>query len=81
MNKEIPQKVKEAASFLIEMYGDNIEYLGRYQGLAVYQYLFPEDTETGFPFVFLYNGASEVQKITGEETFKIIRAAKGMDNE
>lgn len=81
MNKEIPQKVKEATSFLIEMYGDNIEYLGTYQGQAVYQYLFPEDTATGYPFVFLHNGAGEVQKITGFKTFKILKAAKGLDDE
>lgn len=81
MNKEIPQEVKEAASFLIDLYGDSMVYIGKYQDSDVYQYLFPEGIKTGFPFVFLYNGAGVVQKITGEKTFSIIRTAKGVDNQ
>lgn len=79
MNKEIPQEVKEAASFLINMYGDYIQHIGTYQDSDVYQYMFPKGTKTGFPFVFLFNGTNEVQKITGFDSFDIIRAAKGMD--
>lgn len=79
MNKEIPQQVKNAASFLINMYGEQIEYIGKYQDFDVYQYIFPENTATGFPFVFLYkNDLEEVQEITGFETFDIIMVAKGL---
>ena len=81
MNKEIPQKVKAAASYLIEMYGDNIKFVGTYQESDVYEFLFPVETETGYPIVFLYNDAGEVQKITGFKTFKILRTAEGLDNE
>ena len=80
MNKEIPQKVKEAASFLIEMYGDNIKFIGTYQDSDVYEFLFPGETETGYPIIFLYNSAGEVQKMTGFKTFKILRVAKGLNN-
>lgn len=81
MNKQIPKEVKESASFLIDMYGDNIEYFGQYQEYVVYHYVFPKNTTTGYPYVFLCNSASKVQKITGEKALDILMAAKGMDNE
>ena len=81
MNKQIPKEVKEAASFLIYMYGDDIEYFGQYQEYDVYHYVFPKNTITGYPYVFLCNSAGEVQKITGEKALDILMAAKGMDNE
>ncbi len=50
---KIPQIVKDAARDLIKMYGDNINYLGKYEGADAYMYHFPDDSCTGYPFVFL----------------------------
>jgi hypothetical protein len=80
MKNETPQKVKESARFLIDMYGDNVEFIGKYQDSDVYQYMFPEGEKTGFPFVFLYNHhTGDVQKITGFDSFDIIDVAEGLD--
>lgn len=51
--KNIPELVKTAAKSLIDMYGDNFSYLGMYDGAEAYVYEFPEDSCTGFPFVYL----------------------------
>ena len=80
MKNETPQKVKEAARLLIDMYGDNVEFIGRYQDSDVYQYMFPAGKKTGFPIVFLYNyHTGDVQEITGFDSFDIINFAKGLD--
>lgn len=76
MSNIIPQKVKESASFLIKTYGDHLKYIGKYQKSDVYQYVFPENTVTGYPFVFLYNPTGDVQKITGYESFEIIELSR-----
>lgn len=51
--KNIPQIVKDAARDLIKMYGDAIDYLGKYEGADAYMYHFPDDSCTGYPFVYL----------------------------
>lgn len=51
--KKIPQTVKDAARDLIKMYGDAIDYLGKYEGADAYMYHFPDDSCTGYPFVYL----------------------------
>ena len=51
--KNVPQIVKDAAHDLIIMYGDTIDYLGKYEGADAYMYHFPEDSCTGYPFVYL----------------------------
>ena len=33
---EIPVKIKEAAQYLIDIYGDNVEHLGQYQGAEAF---------------------------------------------
>ena len=50
---KVPQIVKNAAKDLIEIYGDKFDYLGKYEGADAYVYQFPEDSCTGFPFVYL----------------------------
>lgn len=54
------------------MYGQRVEYLGQMpDGRAAYYYHFPEDTDTGFPFVYLFaNG--HVDEITGFEALRIV---------
>lgn len=50
---KIPQIVKNAAKDLVELYGDNFDYLGKYEGADAYVYQFPDGVCTGFPFVYL----------------------------
>ena len=70
--KQTPQIVKDAASYLIEMYGDNFDYLGKHEGADVYMYLFPDGSCTGFPFVYIHKD-DKVTEITGFEALDIVR--------
>lgn len=53
---ETPSKVKAAAQYLIDMYGDHVEHLGQYQGAEAFYYHFPDDITAGFPPVYLLKG-------------------------
>ncbi len=33
---EIPSKVRQAAQYLVEMYGDHVEHLGTYRGQRLF---------------------------------------------
>lgn len=70
--KQTPQIVKDAASYLIEMYGDNFDYLGKHEGADVYTYHFPDDSCTGFPFVYIHKD-DKVTEITGFVALDIVR--------
>ncbi len=67
----VPQKVKDAAQSLIDMYGLSFDYLGKYKDKEVYLYNFPEDANTGFPSVYLYKD-NKVEEITGFEAMDIV---------
>lgn len=74
MNKEtlnIPQSVLDAASELIAIYGAHFYHLGHYEGKEVYLYKFPEDSSTGFPFVYLL-GDNKVTEVSGSIALDII---------
>lgn len=74
MDKKIPEQVIKEAEFLINMYWENIKYLGTDEGVEYYQFVFPENTRTGFPFVYMYHPKNgEVTVITGFKTFQIIK--------
>ena len=66
----IPEQVKKAAGSLVDMYGLSFDYLGKYQDKDAFQFRFPDDTDTGFPVVFLFDGAS-VTEVTGFEALVI----------
>ncbi len=68
---KIPAKVKEAAQYLIDMYGDRVEHLGQYQGAEAFYYHFPDDVDAGFPHVYLLKG-DELTEITGFYALEII---------
>lgn len=68
---ETPQQIITEAKELIEMYGSNVEYLGKNQGADYYVFKFPEDSDTGFPFVYRYVNGS-VETITGFKALGII---------
>lgn len=68
---DIPAKVRRAAQYLIDMYGDHIEHLGQYQGAEAFYYHFPDDITAGFPSVYLLK-ADKVTELTGFEALDII---------
>jgi hypothetical protein len=69
--KDIPRAVIETAKSLVEQYGAHFSYLGRYENADAYVYEFPEDSCTGFPFVYLLEGSTATE-ITGEIALHII---------
>ena len=69
--QDIPIAVLDAAKELIDMYGVNFDYLGRYNDADTYVYKFPEDCETGFPFVYLLKDNS-VTEVTDSIALHII---------
>ena len=67
-----PESVIKAAADLIELFGSNFDFLGAIEGKDAYQFIFPEDEETGFPIVFLYNPTTgEAEKLAGWEALHI----------
>lgn len=68
---EVPAQVKATAQDLINMYGDSFDYLGEYEGAETYLYRFPDDIDTGFPFVYLLKDG-KVEEISGFLAFDII---------
>jgi hypothetical protein len=70
----IPQSVLTEAKNLIDFYGDTLEYIGEYEGYGVYQFVFPENKETGFPFIYIYDPEDEsVLEVTGFRALDIIK--------
>ena len=54
---KIPEAVIEEARELIEGFGEHFRYLGKItDGRDAYSFIFPDDQNVGFPFVFLYDG-------------------------
>lgn len=78
MSDSIPKQVKEKAKVLIDLYGDAFDYIGKYQGMDVYQYLFPKNTVTGYPILFLVSSTGDVEEKTGPGVFEIIKVVIGL---
>ena len=73
MNKKIPEQVIKEAEGLINIYWENIEYLGADENAEYYHFVFPKDTVTGFPFVYIYTPQNgDVIEITGFDALDII---------
>ena len=66
-----PQAIVDAAKSLIEIYGEHFSYLGMYDGAEAYVYKFPEDSCTGFPFVYLLKD-NIVTEVSGYIALNII---------
>jgi hypothetical protein len=82
MDKKIPEQVIKEAEFLINMYWENIKYIGTDEDAEYYQFVFPKNTSTGFPFVYIYHPKNgEVTEITGFDTFQIIKKFYKEENE
>ena len=74
MEKQIPKKILELSKVLIENYGlDNLNFLTTTDGKELYSYNFPEDVDTGFPFILLYDvERDEAEEITGFEALNFL---------
>jgi len=73
MGKKIPSEVIKEAKSLINMYWENIKYLGTNKDYEYYQFIFPENEETGFPFVYIYSPQNwKVLEVTGFRALDII---------
>ena len=73
VEKNIPESVIKEATGLINLYGNTLKYLGEHKGFDVYKFVFPKDTETGFPFVYLHDTSNDrVMEITGFDALHIV---------
>ena len=74
MNKKnhIPQIVLEKAQHILQIDGSFIKYLGKRKNVSVY-YSAVKDADTGFPFVYLFDGKN-VEEKTGTEALDISRS-------
>lgn len=68
---KVPEQIKKAAKSLIDLYGDAFDYLGKYKGKDAFVFRFPEDSNTGFPFIYLFK-SDKVTEITGFEALEIL---------
>ncbi len=68
---KVPQIVKDAAKYLVDLYGDNFNYLGKFEGADAYVYQFPDGVCTGFPFVYLVKD-DNVEVIEGFDSLDIL---------
>lgn len=69
---KIPEVVLKEASETLEMLEETLVYLGKIgDSRDVYLLKQPIDAETGFPFVYLYDGQSAME-ITGFDALDII---------
>ncbi len=67
-----PPEVLKTAKGLVDMYGPHFVLLGERDGQQVYMFQFPEDSTTGFPFVYLYEKGKPALEVTGFEAVEII---------
>lgn len=67
-----PPEVLKTAKGLVDMYGPHFVLLGERGGQQVYMFQFPEDSTTGFPFVYLYEKGKPALEVTGFEAVDII---------
>lgn len=69
----IPKPVFDEAADFISEYGEHIKYTGRHKQYEVYSFIFPEDSETGYPVLYLYDSTKESAfEITGEMALDIL---------
>ncbi len=70
---ETPKSVQHCAQELVKAYGESFEKRGVYNGKQVYQYIFPQEIRTGYPFIYLYEEkTNEVEEITGLKAMDIL---------
>ncbi len=68
-----PQAVISEAQGLIDQYGCHFEFLGKFENRDAYLFVFQDDEEIGFPFVYLYDSQTGVAtEITGFEALDLL---------
>ena len=70
----IPESIIKAARELVEQYGSTFDHLGEYKGCQAYAFSFPNDSCTGFPFVYLLAPDGKVTEVTGFDALDIVNA-------
>lgn len=70
---KVPQIVKDAAQDLIDRFGDNFNYLGKFEGADAYVFKFPNDLCIGYPYVYLVKDG-KVDEITESPAIFIIES-------
>lgn len=70
---KVPQIVKDAARDLIDRFGDNFDYLGKFEGSDAYAFKFPNDLCIGYPYVYLIKDG-KVDEITDSPAMFIIES-------
>ncbi len=68
---KVPEQIKSAAKSLIDIYGNTFDYLGKYKGKDAFVFRFPDDANTGFPYIYLFKD-DKVTEITGFEALDIL---------
>ena len=68
---KVPEQIKSAAKSLIDVYGNAFDYLGKYKGKDAFVFRFPDDANTGFPYIYLFKD-DKVTEITGFEALDIL---------
>ncbi len=72
---DIPKAVIDKADSLVDSYGCHFKHLGLHEGKETYQFIFPENERTGFPFLYLYDKQTNtVDEITGIMALKLLRS-------
>lgn len=66
---DIPSPVIEKAHHILSVKGGFVKYIGEYNGSSAY-YSAIKNCDTGFPFVYLYNGKVVIE-ITGFDALNI----------
>lgn len=72
MNK-IPEQIVNAAQELVNRFGNKLAFIGKQGDNFVYQFRFPKDLDTGFPFIYIMEGDTVISK-TGFEALDIIKS-------
>ena len=72
-----PPEVLKTAKGLVDMYGPHFVLLGERDGQQVYMFQFPDDSTTGFPFVYLYEKGKPALEVMGPEADAIVGSFGG----
>lgn len=79
IQRTIPAAVLRAASPLIEMYGKNLDYLGKKNGAHWWYFKFPADVTVGFPTVYRYAN-QDVSVIGSNDAVAILSSFLGIED-
>ena len=70
---KIPEQILNAAQDLVGRFGNKLAFIGKQGDNSVYQFRFPKNLDTGFPYVYILEGDTVVSK-TGFEALDIIKS-------